>query len=148
MKWINCGQISRCTQPLNLPACRRLLFPLLHACNKGNRRRLHAGNLWISKMSQTLSRILRFSAIFVLRVNLPSFFFLWVSLTITNSFLQGLIIRKRGLKSYPRAKFLKLCFPGQPSSQGSYGARKGRRENLGTSFWSCIFFLRRRRFRT
>ena len=36
-----------------LPACRRLLFPLLHAvkgrrpfsaCNKGNRRRLHAGN--------------------------------------------------------------------------------------------------------
>ena len=26
-----------------LPACRRLLFPLLHACNKGNRRRLHAG---------------------------------------------------------------------------------------------------------
>ena len=28
---------------LTLPACRRLLFPLLHACNKGNRRRLHAG---------------------------------------------------------------------------------------------------------
>ena len=30
-----------------LPACRRLLFPLLHAekGNKGNRRRLHAGNL-------------------------------------------------------------------------------------------------------
>ena len=27
----------------DLPACRRLLFPLLHACNKGNRRRLHAG---------------------------------------------------------------------------------------------------------
>ena len=26
-----------------LPACRRLLFPLLHAENKGNRRRLHAG---------------------------------------------------------------------------------------------------------
>ena len=26
-----------------MPACRRLLFPLLHACNKGNRRRLHAG---------------------------------------------------------------------------------------------------------
>ena len=26
-----------------LPACRRLLFPLLH---KGNRRRLHAGNLF------------------------------------------------------------------------------------------------------
>ena len=40
------------TQPSALPACRRLLFPLLHAekgrpfsaCNKGNRRRLHAGN--------------------------------------------------------------------------------------------------------
>ena len=33
----------------SLPACRRLLFPLLHApfsaCNKGNRRRLHAGKL-------------------------------------------------------------------------------------------------------
>ena len=28
-----------------LPACRRLLFPLLHACNKGNRRRLRAGNV-------------------------------------------------------------------------------------------------------
>ena len=28
----------------DLPACRRLLFPLLPACNKGNRRRLHAGN--------------------------------------------------------------------------------------------------------
>ena len=28
-----------------LPACRLLLFPLLHACNKGNRRRLHAGKL-------------------------------------------------------------------------------------------------------
>ena len=37
-----------------LPACRRLLFPLLHAekgrrpfsaCNKGNRRRLHAGKV-------------------------------------------------------------------------------------------------------
>ena len=27
--------------PFELPACRRLLFPL---CNKGNRRRLHAGN--------------------------------------------------------------------------------------------------------
>ena len=27
----------------HLPACRRLLFPLLHADNKGNRRRLHAG---------------------------------------------------------------------------------------------------------
>ena len=26
-----------------LPACRRLPFPLLHASNKGNRRRLHAG---------------------------------------------------------------------------------------------------------
>ena len=26
-----------------LPACRRILFPLLHACNKGNRRRLYAG---------------------------------------------------------------------------------------------------------
>ena len=26
-----------------LPACRRLLFPLLHACNKGNRKRLRAG---------------------------------------------------------------------------------------------------------
>ena len=39
------------------PACRRLLFPLLHtdkgrrpfsACNKGNRRRLHAGNIFVS----------------------------------------------------------------------------------------------------
>ena len=30
--------------PKKLPACRRLLFPLLHACNKGNRRRLHEGN--------------------------------------------------------------------------------------------------------
>ena len=28
-----------------LSACRRLLFPLLHACNKGNRRRLHAGKV-------------------------------------------------------------------------------------------------------
>ena len=28
-----------------LPACRRLLFPLLPTCNKGNRRRLHAGNV-------------------------------------------------------------------------------------------------------
>ena len=28
-----------------LAACRRFLFPLLHACNKGNRRRLHAGKL-------------------------------------------------------------------------------------------------------
>ena len=27
----------------HLPACRRLLFPLLHADNKGNRRCLHAG---------------------------------------------------------------------------------------------------------
>ena len=37
----------------HLPACRRLLFPLLHAekplsaCNKGNRRRLHVGKLII-----------------------------------------------------------------------------------------------------
>ena len=39
------------------PACRRLLFPLLHtekgrrpfsACGKGNRRRLHAGNVFVS----------------------------------------------------------------------------------------------------
>ena len=29
----------------HLPACRRLLFPLMHACNKGSRRRLHAGKL-------------------------------------------------------------------------------------------------------
>ena len=40
------------TQFRPLPACRRLLFPLLHAggkgCNKGNRRRLHAGNLELS----------------------------------------------------------------------------------------------------
>ena len=36
--------ILSCGQPNFLPACRRLLFPLLHACNKGNRRRLHAGN--------------------------------------------------------------------------------------------------------
>ena len=28
-----------------LPACRRLLFPLLHACNKENRRRLLAGKV-------------------------------------------------------------------------------------------------------
>ena len=33
----------------NLPACRRLLFPLLHAGNKGNRRRLHAGNIEIGE---------------------------------------------------------------------------------------------------
>ena len=35
---------SKINAPIDLPACRRLLFPLLHACNKGNRRRLHAGN--------------------------------------------------------------------------------------------------------
>ena len=29
----------------SLPACRRLLFPSLHACNKGNTRRLHAGKV-------------------------------------------------------------------------------------------------------
>ena len=33
----------------NLPACRRLLFPLLHAGNKGNGRRLHAGNIEIGE---------------------------------------------------------------------------------------------------
>ena len=41
----------------HLPACRRLLFPLLHAekgrpfsaCNKGNRRRLHASKLITSR---------------------------------------------------------------------------------------------------
>ena len=39
------------------PACRRLLFPLLYtemgrrpfsACNNGNRRRLHAGNVFVN----------------------------------------------------------------------------------------------------
>ena len=42
----------RILRDLDLPACRRLLFPLLHAekglfsaCNKGNRRRLHAGKI-------------------------------------------------------------------------------------------------------
>ena len=33
-----------------LPACRRLLFPLLHACNKGNRRRLHAGKVMAEEL--------------------------------------------------------------------------------------------------
>ena len=36
---------------LHLPACRRLLFPLFHACNKGNRRRLHAGNSYTGAAS-------------------------------------------------------------------------------------------------
>ena len=31
------------TKDCKLPACRRLPFPLCSACNKGNRRRLHAG---------------------------------------------------------------------------------------------------------
>ena len=37
----------QCLSPwhLSLPACRRLVFPFLPACNKGNRRRLHAGNI-------------------------------------------------------------------------------------------------------
>ena len=35
---------SRLDARLGLPACRRLLFPLLY---KGNRRRLHAGNGWV-----------------------------------------------------------------------------------------------------
>ena len=38
-----------------MPACRRLLFPLLHACNKGNRRRVHAGKQLIA--SSIMSRI-------------------------------------------------------------------------------------------
>ena len=51
--------MTRTLQASPLPACRRLLFPLLHAekvpfpratkeiaaCNKGNGRRLHAGKL-------------------------------------------------------------------------------------------------------
>ena len=52
-----------------LPACRRLLFPLLHAekgrpfsaCNKGNRRRLHAGDLrieWCELLKRYVSRLL------------------------------------------------------------------------------------------
>ena len=40
-----CRKLMRLIPFNMLPACRRLLFPLLHACNKGNRRRLHAGNL-------------------------------------------------------------------------------------------------------
>ena len=51
------------------PACRRLLFPLLHAekgrpfsaCNKGNRRRLHAGDLrieWCELLKRYVSRLL------------------------------------------------------------------------------------------
>ena len=40
--FLNFSSASR--PPKKLPACRRLLFPLLHACNKGNRRCLHAGN--------------------------------------------------------------------------------------------------------
>ena len=56
--WLLWRQICKSDPQMNiedlcseLPACRRLLFPLLHAekflcsaCNKGNRRRLHAGN--------------------------------------------------------------------------------------------------------
>ena len=40
--FLNFSSASR--PPKKLPSCRRLLFPLLHACNKGNRRRLHEGN--------------------------------------------------------------------------------------------------------
>ena len=40
--FLNFSSASR--PPKQLPSCRRLLFPLLHACNKGNRRRLHEGN--------------------------------------------------------------------------------------------------------
>ena len=40
-----CRKLMRLIPFNMLPACRRLLFPLLHACNNGNRRRLHAGNL-------------------------------------------------------------------------------------------------------
>ena len=36
------SQVLLCSTAV-LPGCRRLLFPLLHAYNKGNRRRLHAG---------------------------------------------------------------------------------------------------------
>ena len=37
------SQVLLCSTAV-LPGCRRLLFPLLHAYNKGNRRRLHASN--------------------------------------------------------------------------------------------------------
>ena len=37
--------LSPLSTQLILPACRRLLCPLLHACNKGNKRRLHAGKV-------------------------------------------------------------------------------------------------------
>ena len=45
-----------------LPACRRLLFPLLHAEKKGNRRRLHAGNL-VSERKKTVERYYIFSVL-------------------------------------------------------------------------------------
>ena len=48
------------TQYVVLPACRRLLFPLLHAekgprAKKGNRRRLHAGNMLYSPKKKRYS---------------------------------------------------------------------------------------------
>ena len=50
--------MSSSYETCTLPACRRLLFPLLHAekgpfssCNKGNRRRLHAGNMHTDLLS-------------------------------------------------------------------------------------------------
>ena len=46
------------SQELCLPACRRLLFPLLHAENKGNRRRLHAG-----KNCAYIGKILKISCV-------------------------------------------------------------------------------------
>ena len=68
---------------LSLPACRRLLFPLLHACNKGNRRRLHAGKYvgdgyffvcsnqsW--KESDLLSWLHTLSIVYLGRIAMPS----------------------------------------------------------------------------
>ena len=49
-KLVTCRHTHTTNSPISiLPACRRLLFPLLPACNKGNRRRLHAGKFPISQ---------------------------------------------------------------------------------------------------
>ena len=53
-----------------LPACRRLLFPLLHAEHKRNRRRLHAGNLQSFVVNVCIISI----AFFTLRAESPSIF--------------------------------------------------------------------------
>jgi len=41
----------------SLPACRCLLFPLLHACNKGNRGRLHAGNAFPGMFLKSFNKL-------------------------------------------------------------------------------------------